>query len=475
MKVVLINPPLSRFTINRINPIIKNLFYNSPPLGLGYLAAVLENSGHSVKIIDAAVENLSIDRTARKVKNISPDIIGITTFTVSIYSCYELAKELKKILPGTKIIVGGPHITSSPEDLLKHPEFDIAVIGEGEITFKELMETIEREDSIATVKGLAFNSEDSMFFTPSREFIADLDVLPFPARYLLPMNLYKPQPNDQKRLPKLSVISSRGCPYSCIFCDKNVFSNIYRSFSPRYIVNEMSHLVREFKAKDIAFVDSTFTSDKERVYEIVKEIKQHNLNVTWTCSIRVDVVDKQLLKEMKNAGCWRVRLGIESGNDEVLKFIKKGITRSQIRKVANWAYELDLEPKGFFMVGHLIDTRQTIKDTIDFACSLPLKDITVQMNTPLKNTPQYKLMKKYGRVITTDFSNYSFWEPIFIPDSLSDRECSCYKEFYLKFYLRPVMLYRHIIKIRSFSDIVKCLKGIEIVFFFLILWLKDKF
>jgi radical SAM superfamily enzyme YgiQ (UPF0313 family) len=474
MKITLINPPLNQNTVRRLAPIVKNLFYNSAPLGLCYLAAVLKENNHEVKIIDSAVEGLSIEKAIRRITKFSPHIIGITTFTASARPSYELARELKKRFPGIKIIVGGPHITSNPGDLLNHPEIDIAVIGEGEVTFRELAGAIEKGTDISRVKGLAYNINGKVFLTAPREFIADLDILPFPARDLVPIHLYRPQPSDQRRLPKLSMISSRGCPYACIFCDKNVFKNVYRSFTPRYIVNEMSHLVKDLKAKDIAFLDSTFNLTKNRVYEIIKEIKKSNLDVTWTCTLRADAIDEQLLKEMKDAGCWRVRFGIESGNDEVLSFINKRITRHQVLRAVNWAYELDLEPKAFFMISHLVDTRQTIEETINFACSLPLKDITVQVNTPLRNTPQYPLIEDYGKIITRDPSDYTFFQPVFIPNTLTYEDLRYYyARFYLKFYLRPKIWYRHIRKIRSFSDITKYLKGISIIFFFFILRLKE--
>lgn len=476
MKVILVNPSLHHNTARRLGPIADNLFYNSAPLGLGYLAAVLKAKKYEVKIIDAPAEGLSIAKVMERIINFPPDIVGITTHTISSISSYELAKQIRNRLPGVKIIAGGPHITSNPNELLNHPELDIAVIGEGEVTFEELTRSLEGGQDLTRVKGLAFNVKGEVFFTPPREFISDLDSLPFPARHLLPMHLYKPQPNDQKRLPKLSMISSRGCPYNCVFCDKNIFKNVYRSFSPQYIVAEISHLVEKFNARDIAFVDSTFTPNKDRVYGIIDAIKNSNLDITWTCSVRADVLDRQLLKDMKDAGCWRIRLGIESGNNEVLKFIKKGITKYQVRQAADWAYELDLEPKGFFIIGHLTDTKQTIEETIDFACDLPLKDITVQINTPLKGTPQYQVMDSYGKILTKDVTYYNFWEPVFIPNGLSQGELKhYYAKFYLKFYLRPRVWYRHIVKIKSLCDIIKYLRGAKIIFFFLISWMKEKF
>ncbi len=248
MRITLLNPPLNQNTSRRLGPIAGNLFYNSPPLGLCYLAAVLKEKNHEVEIIDAAVEGLSVDKVIRRITNFSPRIVGMTTFTVSTHSSYELAREIKARLPEAKIVIGGPHITSNPGDLLEHPEIDIAVIGEGEITFKELIESLDKGADIDGIKGLAYNVDGKIFFAPPRGFISDLDILPFPARHLVPIRLYKPQPNDQKRLPKLSMISSRGCPYSCIFCDKNVFKNTDRSFSPRYSVDEMLQLAKDVGA-----------------------------------------------------------------------------------------------------------------------------------------------------------------------------------------------------------------------------------
>lgn len=465
MKVFLINPPLVKYVNKKIAPVVENLFYNSAPLGLCYLAAVLRQEGVEVEILDALVEGLKFSGVISRIKKFNPDIIGISSNTISFNSAAFLTRTVKKIFPNKIIIIGGPHITANPDDLLKHPEFDIGVIGEGEVTFKELIKAITQGVDIKRVKGLAYTSNGKVQFTEPREFIRDLDWLPFPARDLVPIYKYRPQPNDQKRLPKLSMISSRGCPYSCIFCDKNVFKNLYRSFSPQYIVKEMTHLVKNFKAKDIAFLDSTFTPNKTRVYQIVNEIKDANLDVTWTCSVRANVLDKELLKEMKNAGCWRIRIGVESGNGDVLKFIKKGISRYQVKKVANWAYELNLESKAFFMVGHLIDNKDTINDSISFAKSLPLKDITVQINTPMRRTKQYEIHNNYGKIVTYNKSNFSYFEPVFVPNSLTREELiKLHRKFYRTFYLRPVIFWRHISKIRKFHDIKKYLRAIKLLF-----------
>jgi len=470
MKVLLINPPVQD---SYINPVLKNLFYNSPPLGLCYLAAVLKKDGVEAKIIDAAVEKLTIEQVIKRAKSIEPDIIGVSSTTYSFPSAVLLAAELKKIIGDKKIMIGGPHITSNPEDILKYKCFDFGVIGEGEVTVSELARAIKNGDNIDGIAGLVFNQKGRLYFSPKRPFIDDLDSLPFPDRDLVPLELYKPQPNDWKILPKMSMISSRGCPYGCIFCDKGVFGQNYRSFSARYIVSEMKLLIEKYKAKDIAFVDSTFTVSAERVRDIISEMKRQNINVNWTCTVRANIMTGELLKEMKDAGCWRVRIGVESANDEVLKFIKKGITKEQVLRVTKLAAALGLQPKGFFSIGHLVDTKESINETIKFALATPFKDITVQINTPLKNTPQYKIYKDHGGFVEEPKVDYSFWQPSFVPNGMTAKELSAlHKKFYRVFYCRFIIIWRHLREIKSIQDLRKYIMSIDL---FLYLFLGTSF
>ena len=466
MRVILINPPVLDLRIGRgISPVAKRLFFNSPPLGIAYLAAVLEKNEIPVSIIDAAVENLSITALCARIKEYAPDIVGLTSTTNLFDSAVVTAGRIKEILPRAKLVLGGSHISANPRHAFSSGFFDAGVRGEGEITFLELIKAFETGRSLEEIKGLVFRKGESLHFTPPREFVEDLDQLPLPARHLLAMEKYISQPNDQYRLPKLSMIASRGCPYGCIFCDKNVFGRRYRSFSPTYIVSEMQCLVSEYGARDIAVLDSTFTVSIQRVEGIIEEMKRQNLKVNWTCTVRADMVSYELLKKMREAGCWRVRLGVESGSDEVLAFIKKGITREQVKNAARWAHKLGLQPKGFFMIGHLVDTRETINETMRFARSLPLKDITLQINTPMPNTEQYDYCKDYGTFAVEDFKDFSYWEPVFIPRGLSrDYLTKAFRRFYRSFYLRPVIFWRHLCSIRSGYDLVKYALAAGLVF-----------
>ncbi len=457
MKILLVNPPiLIEKSRGEIAAVIENLFYNSPPLGLAYIAAVLEKEGHEVAIIDAAVERLSLDQVAGRAASFAPDGIGLTS-TTNLFDCaVALAQKFRERFKGVPLLLGGPHVSVNPEHALSFECFDVGVLGEGERTMAELAAALSAGRGLDAVNGLALRRNGKLVTTPRREPVQDLDELPFPARHLLPMRLYKPQPNDQYVLPKVSMIAGRGCPYSCIFCDKSVFNGPYRSFSPAYIVSEMQHLIKEYGARDIAFLDSIFTISVGRVEGIIDEMRRRGVKVPWTCTARANVVTEDLLRKMKEAGCWRIRLGIESGSDAVLKFIRKGITTRQVRDAARWANALGIQTKGFFMIGHLIDTRQTIEETIRFARSLPLKDITVQINTPMHKTAQWEISKDHGRFLSNAYKDFSYWEPVFIPNGLTKEYLlEAHGRFYRSFYMRPVIVWRHLCRLRHAYNLFK--------------------
>jgi radical SAM superfamily enzyme YgiQ (UPF0313 family) len=472
VRVIFINPPLdSVLGREKINPVTAFLFYNSAPLGILYLAAVLERRGDVVQAIDAAAEGLTAAETVARIRTFRPDLIGITSTTVGFEGAKLLASTLKSALPRIPVVLGGPHVSLLPNEAMATQAFDYGVVGEGDETIGELCEVIEGQRPIDKVLGLVFRRDGQLVFNPSRPWVQELDKLPFPARHLLSPDLYTPVPIDQHGLPKFSIISSRGCPHSCAFCQKA--NSGYRSFSTRYIVDEMEHLVEDFGAKDIAFVDSLFAHSRRRVEAICDEILARPRlagKVSWTCSSRVECVDKPLLLKMKKAGCWRTRFGIESGNDDVLKFIRKGINKEQIRNAITWAAEAGLQPKAFFMVGHLPDSHETIRETIEFAKSIPLMDVTVQINTILPKTPQEEIWnregEKYGKLVVESTDDKSFWQPTYIPHGLTPDDLVYYhRKFYREFYFRPITLWRHMQGIRSADDVMKYLKAARLFAF----------
>lgn len=478
MRVILINPPIDSVVENgNANPVTEFLFYNSAPLGILYIAAVLEQAGHTVAVIDAAAELLNVEKTTERVKDFQPDVIGLGSFTVTFETTRKLGAAIKEACPEVPIILGSYHVTLVPNEAMADSCFDVGVLGEGEYTMLEIVEHYEGKRDLESVQGICYRVPDSsqpngwtLHKTPTRPKFKELDKLPFPARHLLPPNIYRPIPVDDHAFPKFAMVTSRGCPHACAFCQKSRTG--YRSHSPTYVVDEIEHLVRDFGVRDIAFVDSLFCANKRRVHAICDEIMRRGLHkkVSWTCSSRVEVVDKPLLQKMKNAGCWRTRFGIESGQDEVLDFISKGITQRKIREAITAADEVGLRPKAFFMVGHMPDTRERIIETIEFAKSIPLHDVTVQINTLLPETPQLEVWNKegykWGRIVNTTTDEKSFWEPTFVPWGLEPEDLiELHRRFYREFYFRPITIQRHMSTMKTWRDIYKYMQAASLFSF----------
>ena len=453
--VVLVNPPPTpEQGKGKLAEILKNLFFNSPPLGLASIAAVLERAGVPVRIIDAGAEGLGFRETLSLLQELQPTMVGIGASSIFFANAVQLATAIRAALPSVVIVVGGPHVSSCSREVMAHDCFDAAVVGEGEMTMLELVEAYGDGELPKGVLGSLYRDGDEVVVNPLRPLMENLDDLPLPARHLLPMGRYIPQPNDGLYLPKHAMISSRGCPYRCIFCDHGTYGVSYRSFSPTRIVDEMEELVHRYGAKDIAFVDSLFMLNRQRVYNVVDEIQRRGVKVHWTCTVRANATTPEILRDMKRAGCWRVRLGAEAGNDDVLRFIRKEVTKDQIRAVAEAADKAGLHPKAFFMIGHPTETEERIRESIDFACSLPLTDITVQINTPLPGAEQWGLMGDHGTQATKDWGHYSFWEPVYLPNGLTkERLEELHKKFYRDFYFRPATVWRHMKMLRGLEDV----------------------
>jgi anaerobic magnesium-protoporphyrin IX monomethyl ester cyclase len=459
MRVMIINSPIDMVLARgHVTPVTAYLFYNSAPLGILWIAAVLEQRGETVAVLDAAAEKLDVAQTVKRVEAFKPDVIGIGSTTVVFETATLLAKALKAAMPKIPVVLGGWHVSVAPEHAMSVPEFDLGVLDEAEITMAEVVDHYKGLRTIDSVDGVVWRDGGKLVFNKPRKKVQDLDSLPFPARHLLPPDLYEPIPIDEHGTPKFAMMTSRGCPHACAFCQKS--RSGYRSHSPERIVDEVEHLVREYGAKDIAFVDSLFCASYKRVERICDEIMRRGVNVSWTCSSRVEVVDKALLQKMKDAGCWRTRFGIESGSDRVLDFISKGITKEKIRAAVTAAHEVGLRPKAFFILGHMPDSKESIQETIEFAKTLPLHDVTVQINTLLPKTPQMEIWEregdKWGRLINESMSEKSFWEPTFVPWGLeADDLVTYHRQFYREFYFRPVTIQRHLENIKSWRDVYK--------------------
>lgn len=424
-----------------------------PHLGLLMLGSVLRKAGHRVRIIDSTAQILDNKETLEEIKIFQPDIVGFTGVTPSILKAVKMASMVKDLYPSIPILIGGPHFTAIPEKtLMDYPVFNYGVVGEGEITIVELVNALASNRKPSNVPGVAFLENGRVRFNPPRPPIMNLNSLPFPAWELLDdfPSKYHPALFKYKRLPSTHIISSRGCPHKCIFCDTSVFSRRVRFHSPEYVLEMVDFLVKYFKIKEIVFEDDQFLVKQERVAEICEGLLNAKFDIAWSCSGRVDSVnDLALLKLMKRSGCWQINYGIESASQKILDFAKKAITIEQVEKAVNLTRKAGILAKGYFIFGLPFETEKTMKDSIRFAKQIPLADVSVFMLTPFPGSRMYDIAEQYG-TIENDFDKMNVLNVVFIPKGLSKEKLLYFQRRFMKeFYLRPRILVNYIKRLAS--------------------------
>ncbi len=432
MKVLLIQPNYRRIYAYSKNKKITPIF---PPFGLAYIAAILKKENISVRILEANALNLSHEQIKEEIKNYKPDFLGITSTT----SLIEEAHEISKLCPKkVKVVIGGVHASSLPQETLeKFERFDFLVRGEGEFTMLELI----KNNPISKIKGLSYKKNRKIIHNPPRELNDKLDELPFPARELLPMDKYFSV--GAKQTPSDYILSSRGCPYQCIFCaDHLVHGRKFRFRSPENVMKEVEELYKK-GVRDLDFIDDNFTLIIERVEKFCELMIEKGLNkeMSWRCSngIRVDRITPKLLKKMKEAGCYMVSLGIESGDERILKNMKKNIDLKKVRLAVKWCKEVGIETRGLFMFGNLGENKETMEDTIKLAKSLDLDTATFHITIPFPNTDYWKIIKKEGKIYPKNYRDYiAYGNVIFQHGGLDERTLiKMQKKAYREFYFRP--------------------------------------
>ncbi len=457
-KIVLINPPLSA---KQVAGSLENIANVILPLGIGYVAAVLKQAGFQVKIIDSVALRLDKEKIAEILKQDKQNVIAFTATIMSIYSALETAKYLREVFPRAKFALGGPQITSVPEKTMTK-EFDFGILGEGEETMLELAETIEaRKKNWNKIKSLVWWKKEKLVINPRRGMIEDLDKLPYPARELFPkQKYYHPMPGGYKRLPFGHMVTSRGCPYRCSFCDRSVFGNKFRARSPEKVIEEIEFLIKNYKVKEIKFYDDLFTFNKERVHKICNEIIKRKIDISWSCSARVDSVNLELLKHMKKAGCWQIDYGIESGSQLVLNKMKKGITLKQSMQAVKWAKQVGMKARAFIIIGMPGETKKSISDTIEFVKKLKLDVVAFYAVMIYPGNELYEIVKKEGKLLHEDYSQYTSLIDVkdtklhYVPEGLTEQYIKdSIKRAHKEFYLRPSYILQQALSIRSLTDV----------------------
>jgi radical SAM superfamily enzyme YgiQ (UPF0313 family) len=455
MKVLLINP-------------WQDTKYPQPPLGLAMISAALEKNGYHVKVLDAPALKLTENSILNAVLREKPDIIGITAMTPTMNSAIKMARQIKEMHNDVIIVLGGAHVTLFPEETLQRvPEADIVVRGEGEQTMVELVKTLENGDSVnSQVLGVTYREKNCIRNSPARQFISDLDSLPFPAFHLLPMTRYRLHPPHGKRMPSIPIITSRGCPYRCIYCSKSVFGRQYRANSPTYVVDEIERLMDKFNVREVTFYDDVFTLDKKRVSAICEELERRRIEIPWTCETRVNLVNEELIEKMKKAGCYMIAYGVESGSQKILNNIKKDITLEQAIRAFELTHKIGVQTIAYFMIGSPGETPETIEETIKFANKLDPDFVQFSTATPFPGTEFFNLAIKEG-IMSEDWDDYIYAGlrstnyPAFVTSTLNKADLKKWDiRAYRSYYLRSHYFFKRIKKIRSFSEVKTSVEGL---------------
>ena len=343
------------------------------PLGIGYIASWIKKNGYKdVGIFDPEAQGLNRKEIKSFIKNTRPDIVGITASTPNIENAFNIANIIKELFPNVPVVVGGAHASALPEHTLKNfNSFDVAVFGEGENTFLEILKAYESNRGWTKIRGICFKDEGKIIRNDPRNPVEDIDQIPFPSRELVNLKWYRPQANLHRKGLCASMITSRGCPFSCTFCAvSGILGKRIRFNSPEYIIEEIEHLINKYGVNYIHFEDDVFTLNHTHLEKILDLILIRKIKFRWWCLSRVDNVDEKLLKLMKRAGCDCISYGIESGNEDIQIKIGKNINKQKAMQTLGLTRKLGIESQCFFIIGFPGETKENAEETVRFSIKL---------------------------------------------------------------------------------------------------------
>lgn len=444
MNVLLINPPAQG--------VYDTIDIKLPPLGLAYIAAVLRENGHNIKIVDLNVD----DDLWGVVKERKWDVVGLSGDTSRYPISMEIAKQIKKNF-GYTIFTGGPHVTFFEKETLNTGFVDFIIRGEGEYITLHLLDALQHHTPLENVRGITFKRNGKFIKTLQAPVIEDLNSLPYPARDLLPMEKYKVTLFYGR--PITSILTSRGCPFNCYFCSSSQFSNlIWRRRSPKNIVDEIQYVIKKYDYHAFAFVDDNFTLNPKRVIEIAKEVVKRKLDIIWWAFSRVDELlgHEDMINWMAKSGCRMVFLGIESVSKEVLDEYNKGITANDSLKAVRLLKKYSIDTWGSFIIGAFDETREMIKNTVRFAKMLDPKNVQFSILTPFPGTRLYEDAERMGIIQHKNWRYYDGAHAVMRTKYLKPEEIQrLLNEAYISFYIRPHRL------IRILPTIIRYLKELK--------------
>lgn len=433
-----------------------------PPLGLAYIASVLKNAELEVALLDNQIWRLRGNALKDEIKKNSPQVVLLSAMTPSWPAVVSLSRLIKEISSDITVGVGGPHLSVYPTEALSHKSIDFGIYAEGEHSALEALKAIREGRALDDVKGCVFRKDDRVIVNAPRQQIEDLDSIPFPSIEALP---YKKYFALSVQNPFFTMVTSRGCPYRCKFCFQGYLGG-YRARSPENVVSEMELLVNKYGIKEIVVFDETFAVEGERALNICRLIRQKKLRFKWDLRTRIDLLNPQMLASLKSAGCRRLHLGIESGNQEILNKMDKGTSIAQIVEKVQLVKKYGFQARGYFMLGFPQESCEAIGKTIEFAKSLPLDwaSFTITIGLPCTDI--------YNEALESGYFSVDYWreyakgnrldsKPYFLPVGCQEGDLfALKKKAYKDFYLRPKIAW-NMIKNSGFSGIISDLRVVS--------------
>jgi len=464
MNVLIINPPWpgKGFGTRSQNRIIKHRSdkYLQYPIFLAYAAAQLKQADCNISYIDSVIQDLDMKQTLERARSTLPDVIFMETTTPSIEADYESLIELKTIT-GAIIIIGGPHATYFHKEVLTEcPAIDIVIRNEFDTKIAKVISNI---DNLSKISGITYRNGSTIVDNGDGELEKDLDALPLPDRDVIPWNWYLEAWYTKQ--PFMNMMTSRGCPYHCSFClwPQSMYGHKQRFRSLDNVFKELHLLVDRYGLKEINIDDGTFTTQKKRVIEFCQRLRDDGLELVWTCNGRVDNIDDEMLREMKKSGCKLIRLGVESGSQEVLDKIRKGLTKKQIEEGIRKVKKHGIQALGGFMFGFPYDSKKTIEQTIQFAKKLSPDQVQFSINMCYPGTSLYEYAKENNLLLAKSFKEFdmTYGPVIKTVDMQRDELEHILARAYKEFYFRPRFILQTLIHMKDVHEIKRAFRSLK--------------
>ena len=445
MRILLINPPKSSRESYGVYSTAAPVL---PPLGLCYLASTLLEDRHKIKIVDAVAGKLTFKEIKDMITEYAPKIVGLTSTTISYKSACKVIDITKEINDNIVTILGGAHVSANPYETMKEcKNLDITVVNEGEHTIKELVRNIEQNGNMTLIKGIYYRENGDIIKNSPRALENNIDIFPFPNRELLnDLRLYSHVPMRGPRKLTTTMITSRGCPYHCSFCQQSIFGRTWRGHSPDYVVGEIKTLIEKYKVQFISIEDDNFAFDRNRVIKICYKMINDRFRVEWGCSININDLDGELLKIMRYAGCKNIYIGIESASSRMLRLYQKNERLDKLINTINLIKKVGLNVYGAFILGAPTESKKELGETIKFAITLPLDGVSFSLYVPYPNTKLRYLAFRSG-IVSKNWDDYSAHpnNPSFINNGFTAKKIlKIQKRAYLRFYFRCGYIVRHL-------------------------------